>query len=168
MKNTSIILIVLMFLAVAGCNQGNATLDQMIANAEKKVKVLTPDEVLSFMESDTIYTLIDVRQKEEHYYGYVPGSVLIPRGSIEFNMGNKAFWEEEGLYMPEKKELIILYCKKGKRSLLAAQTLGDLGYEHVYIIKDGWKNWELTYPDYCEKNLDMLSGGNHEVDTGGC
>ena len=71
---------------------------------------------MKIMESEEIFNVIDVRQNNEYYHGFIPGSVNIPRGSIEFNIATESFWENEGLYMPEKKETLILYCKKGKRS----------------------------------------------------
>ena len=114
--------------------------------------------------------MIDVRQKSEHYYGYIPGSLVIPRGSLEFLIGSENFWEEEGLYMPLKEEKIVIYCKKGSRGILAAEALVKLGYEDVVALDGGWKKWELSYPDIYEKNLEMLSGGGAEEhdDGGGC
>jgi rhodanese-related sulfurtransferase len=147
-----------------------ATPEQMVKHALKIVKTITVQELNELMDSEEIYTLIDVRQKSEHYYGFIPGSLVIPRGSIEFLIGNEDYWEEEGLYMPLKDEKIILYCRKGNRGTLAASTLMQLGYDNVFTLDGGWKNWELTYPDLTEKDLDMLSGGGAEAhdDGGGC
>ncbi len=143
--------------------------DDMVEKALDNVKLVNAQELKSIMEGEEYFTLIDVRQKSEHYYGYIPGSMVIPRGSLEFSIGDAKFWEDEGLYLPEKKEKIILYCKKGNRSILAADALIKMGYKNVLALKDGWKGWELAFPDLTEKNLDMLSGGGHEeVDTGGC
>ena len=157
---------------ITGCNQVKeyASPDQMVEEAGKAVKNITVEDLKKLMDSEEIYTLIDVRQKSEHYYGYIPGSLVIPRGSLEFLIGNQEYWDNEGLYMPEKDEKIILYDKKGKRSILAAYALKQLGYKNVYVLEGGWKKWELTYPDDIEKDLDMLSGGNHEEEeaVGGC
>ncbi len=84
---------------------------------------------------------------------YIPGAINIARGILEFNISNDKFWEEAMLYMPEKDEEIIIYCRKGKRSILAAQTLQQLGFTNVKYIIDGWKKWEMTFPDKFEKNL---------------
>jgi rhodanese-related sulfurtransferase len=120
-------------------------------------------------EEGTVFTLIDVREDAEHYAGYIPGSVHLSRGRLEFNIDKDEFWEEEGLYKPAKDEIIVLYCKKGERSVLAAEALGKLGYKKVYTIIGGWKTWERTYPDEYEKNLEKLGG--HEAapaKSGGC
>lgn len=167
-----IILTVGLFFLTAGCNKVkyyNSASD-LVLNAMKVVKLITVEELRNLMESEEIYTLIDVRQKSEHYYGYIPGSLVIPRGSIEFLIENADFWEEEGLYQPEKNEKIIVYCKKGNRCILAAESLTKLGFTNVYALKEGWKGWELAYPEDVEKSLQMLMGGHDEehVDTGGC
>lgn len=114
-----------------------------------------------------MFNLIDVREPSEHNHGYIPGAVNIPRGVLEFNITNEAFWESTGFYFPEPTEEFILYCKKGSRSILAAETLKKLGYKNVTIIEGGWKKWELTFPTLQEKNLELESHGAAE-EVGGC
>lgn len=165
-------LIIIVFALFSGCNRVKhfTSAEQMVNQALKIVKTITVGELNKLMDSEEIYTLIDVRQKSEHYYGFIPGSLVIPRGSLEFRIGDEAFWEEEGLYMPHPDEKIIVYCKKGSRGALAASSLKQLGYENVYTLDGGWKKWELTYPDLTEKDLNKLSGGtedNHDA-GGGC
>ena len=144
------------------------TTDELVNHASKECQAIDAEKLLELMQGDDVYTLIDVRQSDEHYFGYIPGSVLLPRGSLEFRIENGEFWESEGVYMPLKDEIIVLYCKKGSRGALAAHTLQDLGYKKVYWLEGGWKKWELTYPDYTEKNLEALGGGGHAEDVGGC
>jgi len=139
----------------------------MVQQAKEQVALVSPQKAMEILEGEEVFTLVDVRQKDEYYYGFIPGSVNIPRGSIEFNISGDDFWENEGLYKPLPEEALILYCRKGKRSLLAAQTLMHMGYEKVFVIEGGWKNWELSYPNFCDKNLEMLSGGAEKHDDGG-
>lgn len=163
---------IVLFMLFSGCCRVKQfiTPEQMVEQALRAVKSITVNELNKLMDSEEIYTLIDVRQKSEHYYGYIPGSLVIPRGSLEFLIGSEEYWEEEGLYMPLPDEKIIVYCKKGNRGTLAANSLKQLGYENVFTLDGGWKNWELTFPDVTEKNLEMLSGGGAEEhdDGGGC
>lgn len=167
-----IALVITVFVLFSGCNRVKqfATPEQMVAQALKVVKTITVEELNKLMDSEEIYTLIDVRQKSEHYYGFIPGSLVIPRGSIEFLIGSEPYWEEEGLYMPLPDEKIIVYCKKGNRGTMAASSLIQLGYKNVFTLDGGFKSWELTFPDLTEKDLDMLSGGGAEAhdDGGGC
>jgi rhodanese-related sulfurtransferase len=70
--------------------------------------------------------------------------------------------------MPEKTEKIIVYCKKGQRGILAAETLSKLGYSNVYALEGGWKNWEVAFPDIYEKDMDKLGGKTAPASSGGC
>jgi rhodanese-related sulfurtransferase len=163
-------LMVMVVLSLMACQSKKEfdTADQMVELALQDVTMIQPAELHNLMGSDEVYTLIDVRQEIEHYYGYIPGSVVLPRGSLEFNIGDEAFWEHEGIYMPGKEEKIIVYCKKGARGILAAETLIRLGYTNVFALEGGWKNWELTFPDVYEKALDKLGGGSTAPKSGGC
>lgn len=169
----SIVLGLVMGLLVVACTKQEhfKSADEMVERAMKHVKLISPTELHSILEAgeETFY-LIDVRQELEHYYGFIPGSISIPRGSLEFSILDKSFWENEGMYEPQKTDKIIVYCKKGQRGILAAETLGKLGFTQVYAIDGGWKNWELTYPDLIEKKLDKLGGNKSESPSGskGC
>lgn len=148
-------------------DQHFVTTNEMVEIAMEECKAINTDGLAELMKGDEVYTLIDVRQELEHYYGYIPGSVILPRGSLEFNIESEKFWEKEGIYMPLKDEIIVVYCKKGNRGALAAHSLQHMGYQKVYYLDGGFKKWELAYPDYVEKNLNAL-GGHEEQDTGGC
>ena len=164
------LMLAMAIISVACSKQSYNSGDDMVKEALKTVKVITVDELNQLMENgEEIFTLIDVRQELEHYYGYIPGSVVLPRGSLEFSIADAEFWDNAGLYMPEKNEKIILYCKKGQRGILAAETLTKLGYTNVYAIEGGWKNWEVNYPDIYEKDLDKLGGkSDAPASSGGC
>jgi len=140
--------------------------DAMVAAAKEKTTPITPDDLKVKIDSAEYFTLIDVREPYEFNAGYIPGSVNIPRGTLEFSIGKESFWDEQFMYMPEKSELIIVYCKKGTRSILAAESLQKLGYENILYLDGGWKNWELTYPLIYEKNLDLQPA--HHASEGGC
>lgn len=86
---------------------------------------------------------------------------------MEFNIALEEFWESTGFYFPEPTEEFILYCKKGSRSILAAEALKKLGYKNISIIEGGFKKWELTFPLLQEKNLELESHGAAE-EVGGC
>ena len=172
-RNHTILFVLAIAISLISCNkkQEFKTADDMVKAALKTVKVMSVDELDALMngDGDVIYTLIDVRQEIEHYYGYIPGSVVLPRGSLEFNIADQAFWDHTGLYMPEKEEVIIVYCKKGPRGILAAESLTKLGYTNVYALDGGWKNWEVSYPDVYEKDLDKLGGKSEApASSGGC
>jgi rhodanese-related sulfurtransferase len=167
MKKIVLLLLISVLLGACSKNTHFTSSDDMVRAALERVKTMEPNELNALMENYETYTLIDVRQELEHYYGFIPGTVNIPRGSLEFNIDNDEFWDATGLYEPARDELIILYCQKGQRSILAAESLQKLGYTNVRVITGGWKNWELTFPDIYEKALDKLGGASEKPSGGG-
>lgn len=170
MKKIALTLVMLSALMVS-CNKNDnhGNPEEMVKEALKTAKLITPEELQSLMDNYEPYTLIDVRQELEHYHGYIPGSVNIPRGSLEFSIADSTFWAQTGLYSPAKDDKIILYCLKGQRSALATATLQNLGYKNVLLLQGGYKKWELTYPDIFEKALDKLSGQSDKpAKSGSC
>ena len=142
--------------------------DAMITDLKKDLDVISVNDLkLKLDDLDAYIFLIDVREPNEHNFGYIPGSINIPAGLVIFNTGNDAFWDAEMMYKPELTDEIIVYCKKGKRSVLAANLLKQIGYQNVTYVEGGWKAWELTFPLLYDKNLD--ANAHPEVsDEGGC
>ena len=128
------------------CQKGGSfsSVDEMVELAGKNLEAVSVDEIKVRMDTFAMINIIDVREPSEYNHGYIPGAVNIPRGVLEFNIGKEEFWESTGFYYPEPTEEFVLYCKKGSRSILAAETLQKLGYKNVKIIEGGWKKWELT------------------------
>lgn len=156
-------------LLVSACQQNSSynDVDEIVAEAQTTTRAITAEQLHAKIDNGDMILLIDAREPNEFNAGYIPGAVNIPRGILEFNINNLTFWDEAMLYMPEKEEEIIIYCKKGKRSILAANTLQMLGYSNIYYLTDGWKNWEMNYPLIYEKNLDA-SAHESSGESGGC
>jgi rhodanese-related sulfurtransferase len=111
MKILTVILLTMMVLT--GCAQ----------EAEKAVyRNITPEEAKTVMDAETGYVILDVRTEEEYDQGHIPGAILIPHEEI----GEKA---EEAL--TDKDQLILVYCRSGRRSKIAAEILVELGYTNI-------------------------------------
>jgi len=96
------------------------------------------------------FVIIDIREASEYATGYIPGAVSIPRGTIEFKIGKEDIWDEAGMYIPAKTDSLILYCRTGNRSVLAARSLQELGYQNVVSLQGGWEEWNSKYPELRE------------------
>ena len=83
---------------------------------------ITAEEAKQIMDSEEGYIILDVRTQEEYDEGHIPGAILIPNTEIE------ARAEEE---LPDKDQLILVYCRSGRRSKLAAEILVELGYTNI-------------------------------------
>ena len=76
----------------------------------------------AIMDSESGYIILDVREQDEYDEGHIPGAILIPYGEI----ADRA--EKE---LPDKDQLILVYCRSGRRSKIAAEELVKLGYTNV-------------------------------------
>ena len=83
---------------------------------------ITPEEAKNIMDLGEEHIILDTREQEEFDDGHIPNAILIPYTEIE----NKA---EEML--PDKEKLILVYCRSGRRSKIAAENLVKLGYTNV-------------------------------------
>lgn len=85
------------------------------------------------------FFLIDVRSPQEHVTGVIPGTDM----NIDFRQ-IKARHREIGAKLDDH---IVVYCQSGRRSNIAAETLADLGYKHVYNVSGSMNAWlEAGYP----------------------
>ncbi len=84
-------------------------------------------------DGDQDIALIDVREKHEWNEGYIPGAVHVPRGHLESQI-------EE--VVPDKSKRVVLYCAGGTRSLMAGNTLQQMGYEDVVSMAGGFGQWK--------------------------
>lgn len=79
-------------------------------------------EAKALMDSESDYVILDVRTEKEFADGHIPGAVLIPDYDIETRAETE---------LPDKKQLILVYCRSGRRSKNAAEKLAELGYSNV-------------------------------------
>ena len=105
---------------------GGADGPTSIIVAEKGEKAMyeqiTAENAKKIMDSGEGHIILDTREQDEFDDGHIPGAILIPYTEIE----NKA---EEML--PDKDKLILVYCRSGRRSKIAAESLAKLGYTNV-------------------------------------
>lgn len=77
---------------------------------------------------------LDVREPQEYMQGHLPGAVEIPRGVLEFRVG-------EHPSLQNKDQAIIVYCQAGGRGALATQTLQQMGFTQVTNMLGGFAAW---------------------------
>ena len=93
---------------------------------------ISGEEAKHLMDTEKEFVIIDARTIEEFNEGHIEGAILIP----EYEIGERA--EKE---LPNKEQLILVYCRSGRRSKIAAQALADLGYTNVKEF-GGIIDWE--------------------------
>lgn len=91
-------------------------------NKEAVYMNITAEEAKKIMDTESEYVILDVRTEEEFAQGHIPGAMLIPDYAIR---------EEAEKALPDKDALILVYCRSGRRSKNAAETLAELGYTNI-------------------------------------
>jgi len=159
-----------MVLIVSACSKEKnyASADEWVDDLKMGLKSVEVEDLKQKIDDFEMIYILDVREPMEYYHGLIPGSINLPGGLVIFKMENDEFWENEMTYPPEKSDEIIVYCKKGKRSVMAADALKRLGFENVSYLEGGWKKWELTYPLEYDKALEKMGGHEPEGEVGGC
>ena len=109
------------------------TYKQLMEEARKAIPEVSIDEVKSRVERGENWTLLDVREREEYREGHLEGAISLPRGFLEMRV------EET---VADKTKPIIAYCAGGVRSLIAARTLKEMGYENVVSMSGGYTAWK--------------------------
>ena len=98
------------------------------------------------LESAEPPLLVDVREQDEWSEGHLPGAVHVPRGNLESRVERVA---------PDRSQPVILYCQAGNRSVFAAKTLEELGYENVVSLAGGYTDWKRNgFPTQLPRTLD--------------
>ena len=115
MKKWSLLILGLLLLLTACSSPTKNNQEMVFLN-------ITAEEARKLMDSEKDRIILDVRSREEYDQGHIPGAILIPDTEIEAKAAD---------LLPDKDQLILVYCRSGRRSKLAAQSLADLGYTDI-------------------------------------
>ena len=111
-KLLPILLSALMFTGCAGTNNSQTNTYRQI----------TMDEAVNMMAQETSYTILDVRRPDEFAAGHIPNAINVP---------NETIGTDEISELPDKDQLIMVYCRSGRRSKEASEKLVKLGYTNI-------------------------------------
>ena len=129
MKIAVVLLVVVGIFGLTGCalNQKKDG-DGM----ERTYTQITQEEAMEMMKKDDGHIIVDVRRQDEYDQGHIPDAILIPNETIDAEMPEE---------LPDKEQIILIYCRSGNRSKQASQKLFDMGYENVYEF-GGINTWQ--------------------------
>lgn len=114
------------------------TSSQLVAQIKTEISEITPSEVANMLDQNDVI-LIDIREPSEYEESAIPSAHFIPRGVLEFKI-----LELEKVLNPQNK--IILYCRSGNRSALAAASLSKMGFRNVLSMIGGYEAWKVSTP----------------------
>ena len=121
--------ILLSTLLFTGCASSN--------NQANTYRSITMDDAVTMMAQETGYIILDVRRPDEYAAGHIPNAINVPNESI----GTSGIPE-----LPDKNQLIMVYCRSGRRSKEASEKLVKLGYKNVVEFGGilDWKGETVT------------------------
>ena len=111
-KLIPILLSALMFTGCAGTSNSQTN----------TYRSITMDEAVAMMEQETGYIILDVRRPDEFAAGHIPNAINVP---------NESIGTDEIPELPNKDQLIMVYCRSGRRSKEASEKLVKLGYTNI-------------------------------------
>jgi len=127
MKTKCLILVILLGLVIAACGcaapQETTPNEPQMTAAEVGYRTITAENAKAMMDETEDWILLDVRTAEEFQEVRIEGAILIP----DYEIADRA--ESE---IPDKETTILIYCRSGRRSALAAQEMVGMGYTNVY------------------------------------
>ena len=108
-------------LCLTGCNAGISK--ESTTTVMTGYKQISQDEAKEMMARDDGHIIVDVRRQDEYDAGHIPGAILIPNESIE---------KERPKELPDLDQIILVYCRSGRRSKEASEKLAKMGYTNIY------------------------------------
>ena len=114
MKKLILLLLAVMMLTACGQDKEN---DQGAVYVN-----ITAEEAKQIMDSEEGYIILDARTQEEYDEGHIPGAIVISHEEIA---------EKAEDVLTDKDQLILVYCRSGRRSKIAAEALLELGYTNI-------------------------------------
>ncbi len=117
-----------------------SNVDEMTADAKKSVKVFKLEDLKKKVDAkDSSFYLIDVRDLQETNTGRIPQGIPVSRGTLELKLVETV--DTVTKKQLKKSDLIVVYCQKEWRAILAAESLVKLGYTNVYYLEGGVDGW---------------------------
>ena len=114
--------------------------DELVQEALARVKEIQPWDLRDAMVSGRELLLLDVREPAEFAMLHIPGSLNVPRGVIE--QACEWDYEETVPRLAAGRDLdIVVICRSGKRSVLAADRMREMGFSDVSSLRTGVRGW---------------------------
>ena len=108
------------------------TREDMLAAARNEIVLVDAERAEAMIAEQAL--ILDVRESAEYQVGHLPQAINVPRGVLEFKVGNHP-------QLQNPQQPILIYCKNGGRSTLAALTLKQMGFNQVEMLVGGFDGW---------------------------
>lgn len=132
------------------------TFANLVAAALPHIKELMPWDVDAMRKTHPDLLIVDIREADEYAAGHIQGSWLVPRGILETTC-DWGYSDTLPALAQARAKPLVLVCRSGNRTALAALTLQQMGFEQVFSMKTGVRGWN----DY---ELPLVNAEGEQVD----
>ncbi len=129
--------------------------ETLVARASAEIDEVMPWDLEAVVEEQPDLLLLDVREADEFASGHIKGSLNVPRGLLE-GACEYGFVETVPELVEARSRNIVVICRSGRRSALAARTMKEIGYENVKSLRLGVKGWN-------DSEYSLVDGGGGQV-----
>ena len=123
-----------------GANPIRQTCRSMVDQLAKCVQEIFPWDLVDELEANPDLFLLDVRSRHEFGAASIRNSINVPRGILELAV-DYGYEETEPVLVEAREKRIVIICRSGNRSVLAAHTLAKMGYTDVASLRTGIRGW---------------------------
>jgi sulfur-carrier protein adenylyltransferase/sulfurtransferase len=107
----------------------------LVNEAKSHIQQIDVNTLKDWITERRPLAILDVRESQEFQNGSIPCAISLPRGVLELEIDE---------VVPDQDKPILVYCGGGSRSALAVQTLKAMGYDHVYSLTGGFREWQTS------------------------
>lgn len=112
--------------------QRGKTFKDLVTEAKTRINEVSQEEFKEWHANNEDMVIIDVRESHNYSEGCIDRAISLSRGILELEIDE---------IVPNQDAKIVAYCGGGSRSALAADTLQVMGYNNVYSLAGGWRQW---------------------------
>lgn len=132
------------------------TFDQIVAETAALITEIMPWDLAEKKDQHQDMLMIDVREADEYQAMHIAHSINIPRGILE-SASEQGYDETDPQLSSARDRQVVVICRSGKRSCMAAYTLQQLGFNQVVSLKTGLRGWN-------DFNQILVDSQSHPVD----
>ncbi len=115
------------------------TLQDFVEEARLDVEEIDIQQFSDLQERQPTLLILDVREVTEFSQGHIPGALSLPRGGLELAVSDVKLPHLSAY----RDKTVLVVCDNGTRSLLAAFTLQQMGFDSVYVLIGGMQSWQV-------------------------
>lgn len=137
------------------------TYDQLVAETAELITEVMPWDLVDKIAAGNNLLIVDVREADEFSIMHIPNTINIPRGILEA-ASESGYDETEPQLAAARDQEVVLVCRSGKRSCMAAYSLQLLGFKQTMSLKTGLRGWNDFEQPLVDSNKQTVDGDSAE------